>query len=111
MAFGIIYPLGFITTPLCGYLQDRYQLSWVLIFVNLTFLVWQAAALVPNIHIQAAGIVCFSSSRQFLFSFFFASVGSTFGYENFGFLTGLANAGEWRVLTLCDWAVMCVHCD
>jgi hypothetical protein len=24
MAFGVIYPLGFITTPLCGYLQDRY---------------------------------------------------------------------------------------
>ena len=40
---------------------------------------------------QAATLVIFSSARQFLFSFFFAGVGSTFGYDNFGFLTGLAN--------------------
>lgn len=100
MAFGVIYPLGFITTPLCGYLQDRYQLSVVLIFVNFTFLAWEAIALVPIIEVQAVGLVFFSSSRQFLFSFFFAAVGSTFGYENFGFLTGLANAVSAGVLML-----------
>jgi len=89
--FGIIFPLGFITTPICGFLQDRYQLSVLLVFVNGCFVVWQLAAIIPNLYAQMLTLIIFSSARQFLFSFFFASVGSIFGYSNFGFLTGLAN--------------------
>ena len=48
---------------------------------------------------QAATLVIFSSARQFLFSFFFAAVGSTFGYDNFGFLTGLANGTHTHTRT------------
>eukprot|EP00802_Teleaulax_amphioxeia_P006970 Tamp_06976.p1 GENE.Tamp_06976~~Tamp_06976.p1 ORF type:complete len:612 (+),score=95.94 Tamp_06976:455-2290(+) len=98
--FGVVYPFGFITTPLCGYLQDRYHLSWLMIFVNFTFVAWQVCAIIPSIHAQAATLVIFSSARQFLFSFFFAGVGSTFGYDNFGFLTGLANGISAFVLLL-----------
>jgi len=99
-AFGVVYPLGFITTPLCGYLQDRYHLSFLMMFVNLTFVVWQVCALIPSIHAQAITLFFFSSARQFLYAFFFAGVGSTFGYDNFGFLTGVANGISAVVLLL-----------
>ena len=89
--FGAVYPLGFITTPICGYLQDRFHLSVLLFFVNGSMLLWQLLAAVPVMEVQMATIVVFASARQFIFSFFFAAVGSSFGYENFGFLTGLAN--------------------
>ena len=65
----------------------------------------------PDINVQAIGLVCFSSSRQFLFSFFFAAVGSTFGYENFGFLTGLANAVSVRSIARSLRRLRCILGD
>jgi hypothetical protein len=55
-----------------------------MMFVNLTFIVWQVTASLPSIYAQAITLFFFSSARQFLYAFFFAGVGSTFGYDNFG---------------------------
>ncbi len=71
--FGVVFPLSFILTPLCGYLQDRCSLSVVLAFVNACFVVWQTTAVLPSLYAQMVTIVVSSAARQFLFSFFFAS--------------------------------------
>ena len=60
-------------------------MSFLLMFVNLSFVLWQGLAVVPSIHWQAATLVVFSAARQFLYAFFFAAVGSSFGYDNFGY--------------------------
>jgi len=89
--FGIIYPLGFIATPIAGVLQDRVHFALAFAFVNGVNLVYQGLTLVPSLPAQVVTFIFYAAGRQMMFSVFFASIGRMFGYETFGVISGIGN--------------------
>jgi len=90
--FAYTYAGAAITSPIAGYIADKYGLgvaqglSTLLVAVSLFFL---AASASISLNVQTIGITLYGIGRMFIFGLYFTNCGKRFGYSNFGTLAGL----------------------
>ena len=90
--FAYTYAGAAITSPIAGYIADKYGLgvaqglSTLLFAVSLFFL---AASASISLNVQTIGITLYGIGRMFIFGLYFTNCGKRFGYSNFGTLAGL----------------------
>jgi len=90
--FAYTYAGAAITSPIAGYIADKYGLgvaqglSTLLVAVSLFFL---AASASISLNVQTIGIIFYGIGRMFIFGLYFTNCGKRFGYSNFGTLAGL----------------------
>jgi len=90
--FAYTYAGAAITSPIAGYIADKYGLgvaqglSTLLVAGSLFFL---AASASISLNVQTIGITLYGIGRMFIFGLYFTNCGKRFGYSNFGTLAGL----------------------
>ena len=79
-----MYAMGFIVTPLFGWVQDKFKLHVCTLSVVAASIAWQALWLTPSIPLHFFTFAIYSSTRQVLFSWYYSAVAAVFGYKFYG---------------------------
>jgi len=90
--FAYTYAGAAITSPIAGYIADKFGLgvaqglSTLLVATSFFFL---AASASISLNVQTIGITLYGIGRMFIFGLYFTNCGKRFGYSNYGTLAGL----------------------
>jgi hypothetical protein len=79
-----MYAMGFLVTPLFGWVQDKFKLHLCTLTVVAASVAWQTLWLTPSLHVQYLTFAIYSSSRQIIFSWYYSAVAAVFGYNFYG---------------------------
>jgi hypothetical protein len=79
-----MYAMGFLVTPLFGWVQDKFKLHLCTLTVVAASVAWQTLWLTPSLHLQYLTFAIYSSSRQIIFSWYYSAVAAVFGYNFYG---------------------------
>jgi hypothetical protein len=86
--FSLALALSFLATPLIGTAFDRLGFTLVFALVNTLLLGVPATLLFTSLRAQVLTCVLYSAGRVGLWASFFAFMGATFGFRNYGKLAG-----------------------
>jgi MFS family permease len=85
----LIFPLGFLSIPLVGWLLDRWRFVIGFEAINILALITGLLLMIPWLPLQILTFVLFAGLRPFLFTAMYGFIGSRFGFTHYGKLVGI----------------------
>jgi MFS family permease len=85
----LIFPLGFLSIPLVGWLLDRWRFVVGFEAINILALITGLLLMIPWLPLQILTFVLFAGLRPFLFTAMYGFIGSRFGFTHYGKLVGI----------------------